>query len=368
MKKSYPVSMPSITQLEEELVVDAVKSGWVSSLGPYITQFEDGFAAFCGTRHAVAVSNGTAAIHLALAALRIGPGDEVIVPDLTFIATGNAVCYAGATPVFADIDPENLCLDPEELERCLSPRTKAVMPVHLYGHPADMCAINAFAEAHGLHVIEDAAEAHGARIGEQLVGSFGTCGTFSLYANKNLTTGEGGVITTNDDAFAERLRHLRDHAMSKTRRYWHEEMGFNYRMTNLQAALGCAQLRRAEDLIARRSQLLDWYAGALEGSGVRLNRRSAWATPSYWMICAEVEGMDEVGRERLMTDLRSRGVDTRPYFYPMSDMPYFKTADTPVAHAVFAQGINLPSYVDLEPSDVEAIAEALIETLGQVER
>ena len=347
MTKSYPVSMPSITELEHELVLDAVKSGWISSLGPYINEFEEGFAKFCGTRHAIAVSNGTVAIHLALVALRIGPGDEVIVPDLSFIATANAVCHAGATPVFADIDAENLCLDPNDLTRCLTSRTKAVMPVHLYGHPANMAAINAFAEEHCLYVIEDAAEAHGASIDGKRVGSFGTCGTFSMYANKNLTTGEGGVVTTNDDELAERLRHLRDHAMSKQKRYWHDEIGYNYRMTNLQAALGCAQLRRAEELLAGRSRLLKLYSDALAGTRIRLNRRSEWATPSYWMICAEVDGLNEASREVLRTALRAGGVDTRPYFYPMSDMTYFATADTPVAHEVYMRGFNLPSYIDL---------------------
>ncbi len=364
MTKFYPVSMPSITALEHEYVLDAVKSGWISSLGPYITEFEEGFAAFCGTRHAIAVSNGTVAIHLALVALRIGPGDEVIVPDLSFIATANAVCHSGATPVFADIDAENLCLDPRDLARCLTPRTKAIMPVHLYGHPADMGAINAFAAEHGLYVIEDAAEAHGASIAGKRVGSFGTCATFSMYANKNLTTGEGGVITTDDDALAERLRHLRDHAMSKQKRYWHDEIGYNYRITNLQAALGCAQLRRSEELLTGRTRLLDWYSAALAGSGIRLNRHSAWATPSYWMICAEIDGLDETRRDALMADLRERGVDTRPYFYPMSDMPYFTRADTPVAHEVYARGINLPSYVDLLPEDIEAIANVLKSTIG----
>lgn len=359
MTKRYPVSIPSITELEHELVLDAIKSGWISSLGPYITEFEERFAAFCGTKHAIAVSNGTVAIHLALVALRIGPGDEVIVPDLSFIATANAVCHAGATPVFADIDAENLCLDPEDLARCLTAQTKAIMPVHLYGHPADMRAITAFAEQHGLLVIEDAAEAHGASIGNKRVGSFGTCATFSMYANKNLTTGEGGVVTTNDDVLADRLRHLRDHAMSKQKRYWHDEIGYNYRMTNLQAALGCAQLRRADELLASRNRLLEWYTDALEGSNIRLNRRSPWASPTYWMICAEIDGLDEGRRELLMNDLHERGVDTRPYFYPMSDMPYFKQADTPVSHKVYPLGINLPSYVQLQPEDVQLIANAL---------
>ncbi len=350
--------MPSVTALEQELVLDAVKSGWISSLGPYITEFEQGFAKLCGTKHAIAVSNGTVAIHLSLAALKIGPGDEVIVPDLTFIATANAVFHSGAKPIIADIDPENLCLDPKELDRCLTDRTRAIIPVHLYGHPADMCKINDFARKHNLYVIEDAAEAHGAQIGEQRVGSFGTCATFSMYANKIFTTGEGGVVTTNDDALAQRCRILRDHAMSKEKRYWHTEVGFNFRITNLQAAIGCAQLRRAHELLDGRRRLMEWYTSELSDvPGITLNRRSSWATPSYWMVCAEFSGIDEVGRERLMARFAEQGVDTRPYFYPMSDMPYMGSAYTPVAHAVYQQGINLPSYIDLTHDDVRTICE-----------
>lgn len=353
----YPIAKPSITALEQRYVQEAIQSGWISSLGSFIDQFEREFATFCGTKHAIAVSNGTAAIHLALKALGIGKGDEVIVPDLSFIATANAVLLSGAKPVFADIDQENLCLAPADLVRCLSPRTKAIMPVHLYGHPAEMDAINAIAQAHGLYVIEDAAEAHGAHISGCSVGNMGDCAIFSLYGNKTLTTGEGGAITTNDDNMNERCRVLRDHAMSKDKRYWHNEAGYNYRLTNLQAAVGCAQLQRAPSLISARQKIHGWYSEAFSNvNGIRLNRVSPWATPSYWMICAEFDGLDEDGRDRLMQALHVRGVDTRPYFYPMSDMPYFDEAETPVAHALFAQGINLPTYVDLTQDDVRTIA------------
>lgn len=359
--KNYPISMPSLTSLEEEYVIDAVRSGWVSSIGPYITEFEQRFAEFCGTKHAIAVSNGTVAIHLALVALGIGPGDEVIVPDLSFIATANAIVHAGATPVFADIDPENLCLSPSDLEKRMTPKTKAIMPVHLYGHPADMAAIGNFAAAHGLHVIEDAAEGHGASIAGRRVGSFGTCATFSMYANKIMTTGEGGVITTDDPALAERCKYLRDHAMSKEKRYWHTEVGFNYRMTNLQAALGCAQLRRSVELLRARANIHDWYKDSLAGSGIVLNRKSPWASPSYWMICAEFPGIDIIGREAIMAELRKCGVDTRPYFYPMSDMPFFTQADTPQTHEAYFRGINLPCYVGLAEDDVRNISAIVIE-------
>lgn len=360
---SFPISKPSLSTLERDYVMRALESGWVSSIGEYIDTFESGFAEFCETRHAIAVSNGTTALHLVLASLGIGPGDEVIVPDLSFIATANSVLMCGAIPVFADIDPVTLCLAPSEIERLCTERTRALMPVHLYGHPADMTAILEIAERRGLLVIEDAAEAHGASLNGRKVGGFGTCATFSFYGNKNLTTGEGGMITTNDDALAARVRRLRDHAMSLERRYWHEELGYNYRLTNIQAALGCAQLERAQELLGGRSRIFDWYAEELRGAnGITLNRAAEGAKPCYWMVCAEFEGLEEERRARLMAQLKERGVDSRPYFYPMSDMPYFERANTPVAHQVSQRGINLPTYVDLTRDDVAIIGQAVRET------
>lgn len=357
----YPVSMPLMAGRELEYVTDAVKSGWISSLGSYVTRFEEEFAAFCGTSHAITVSNGTVALHLALHALGIRQGDEVIVPDLSFVATANAVLMTGATPVFCDIDPESLCLDPRRLAALITPRTRAVMPVHLYGHPADMVAIQAVARNHGLTVIEDAAEAHGSAIGGSRVGSFGDCATFSFYANKNMTTGEGGMIVTNDDALAREIRTLRDHAMSPQKRYWHDQMGFNYRMTNLQAALGCAQMEQLETFLERRRSLFAGYAERLSDvPGLRLNREAQGTTNSYWMICAEIGGADAEARDRFCALLKAHGVDTRPYFYPMSDMPYLQgPAETPVAHRVSACGFNLPTYLALGPADLDVICDAV---------
>lgn len=365
----YPVSRPSLTSLEQDYLSRVVQSGWISSIGEYIEMFEKNFAAFCGTRHAITVSNGTAALHLALKGLGVGPGDEVIVPDLSFIATANAVLLSGATPVFADVDIETLCLSPADLERCRSVRTRAVIPVHLYGHPADMNAITDFANHYNLAVIEDAAEAHGAEINGRKVGGIGNCGTFSFYANKNLTTGEGGMITTDDDALAARLRMLRDHAMSTTRRYWHEEVGYNYRMTNMQAALGCAQLQRSEELLRARASLFACYSRELKDiDGVILNRHMPWATPCYWMVCVELDGLFDEKRAQLMAALKMRGVDSRPYFYPMSDMPFFKQADTPVAHDVYQRGLNLPTYVGLTEADVKTICKILREEWIEIKK
>ncbi|MEP2612600.1 DegT/DnrJ/EryC1/StrS family aminotransferase [Marinobacter alexandrii] len=357
-QKFYPISRPALHGREVEYVTDAVKSGWVSSLGAYVNRFEEQFAAFCGVKHAISVSNGTVALHLALHAKGIGRGDEVIMPDLSFIATCNATMLTGAKPVFCDVDEETLCLDPTKLEELITPQTRAIIPVHLYGHPANMEAINAIAERHDLFVLEDAAEAHGSAIGGARVGSLGHAATFSFYANKNLTTGEGGMVTTNDDDLAAMMRTLRDHSMSPEKRYWHNQLGFNYRMTNLQAALGCAQLEQAEGLLEARRELFGWYEGELGNvDGVRLNRTASWASNTYWVICAEIDGMTEQSRDVFMRALRAKGVDTRPYFYPMSRMPYTEVANTPVAHAVAQRGINLPTYIGLSKDDVADICE-----------
>lgn len=360
-----PVSRPSIGEKEIAYVTDAIQSGWVSSLGPYIESFERCFAEFVGTRYALTTSNGTTGLHLALLAAGIKAGDEVIVPDLTFIATANAVTYIGATPVIVDIDAESLCISPEAIERAITPRTRAIIPVHLYGHPADMDAINAIAKTHDLIVVEDAAEALGAVYKGHRVGALSKCGVFSFYGNKVITTGEGGMITTDDAALYQTARRLRDHAMSPTRRYWHNEIGFNYRMTNLQAALGVAQLERVEEFIQRRSDIMDWYRDGLAGvDRVRLNRRAEWADSVYWMYCLEVEDMTDTSREQLIQALRERGVDSRPYFYPISDMPMYHANDTPVAHEVSQRGINLPSFVDLTRKDVEFICRQVVDSLG----
>jgi perosamine synthetase len=366
MSNFIPISKPSIADTEAAYVLDAVRSGWVSSLGPYIQDFEQRFAAFCGTRYALTASNGTTALHLALLACGIRPGDEVIVPDLSFIATANAVVYAGATPVMVDIDAETLCISVAAIERAITPRTRAIMPVHLYGHPADMDAINALAARHGLQVIEDAAEAHGAEYRGRRTGSLGRCGVFSFYGNKIITSGEGGMITTDDEAVWQTARRLRDHAMSPQRRYWHEEVGYNYRMTNLQAALGVAQLERIDAFMAHRRRVVEWYHEGLAGlPGVRLNRTAAWAKNAYWMVCVEIEALDETSRQALMAALRERGVDSRPYFYPMSDMPMYSRADTPITHRVSQIGLNLPSYTDLTREEVDFVCTQLRAVLAE---
>lgn len=367
MKRFFPVSQPSIGVKEIQYVSDAVASGWVSSLGKYIEEFEQGFAAFCGTEYALAVSNGTTGLHLALASLGIKAADEVIIPDLTFIATANVVAYTGATAVPVDIDAHSLCIDVEAIRRAITPRTRAIIPVHLYGQPARMDQIVSLAAEYGLHVVEDAAEAHGAEYRGRRVGSIGDCGVFSFYGNKIITSGEGGMLTTNQRELYLKAKLLRDHAMSPERRYWHTEVGYNYRMTNLQAALGLAQLERIDSFIERRRQIMGWYRSELASQPrLHLNREDDVSKSVYWMVCLEISGMTQATREQLMLALKKEGVDCRPYFYPISDMPMYARADTPVAHDVSVRGINLPSYYDLTQADVISISGTVRRVLEDV--
>jgi len=358
--KFIPISEPSITNKEIEYVTSAINSGWVSSLGKYIDIFEEQFALYCGSKYAVSTSNGTSALHLSLVALGVEAGDEVIIPDLTFIATASAVNYIGAKVVTVDIEKDTLCISPESIEKAITPRTKAIIPVHLYGHPAKMDEINIIAKKHNLFVVEDAAEAHGAEINGKKVGSFGDAGIFSFYGNKVITTGEGGMVTTSNKDLYRKLRNLRDHAMSKEKRYWHTEVGFNYRMTNLQAALGVAQLERIDELLEKKKEVFSWYQKELNGiEGINLNRQAVWAKNVFWMVCIEFDGYSEMARNDFIQKLKSEGIDSRPYFYPVSSMPMYKDVDTPVTHEVSQRGISVPSYFDLKEKDVKYICETI---------
>jgi perosamine synthetase len=358
-----PISRPVISDDDIRLVSEAVASGWVSSLGQYIDRFERQFAEFCGVKHCVALANGTVAIHLALKALGIGEGDEVIVPDLTFVATANMVRLAGAEPVIVDVRTADWCLDPSAVERAITPRTRALIPVHLYGHPAEMNELRAIAQAHELKVVEDAAEAHGATYGGRRVGALGDCATFSFYGNKIITTGEGGALTTDSDEIAERARILRDHAMSKQRRYWHAEVGFNYRMTNLQAALGVAQLARIDEFIAERDRILLAYRRYLDSDSLRLNPRLEGATPVNWMTCVLLNDPDRARRDRVIGELFAHGVEARPFFYPLSALPMYEGHTNPVAADLSARGLNLPTYPGLPDADIETVSRTLLRAI-----
>ena len=360
LEEFIPISKPSITQREIDYVSKAVQSGWVSSLGEFIDQFEQEFANYCGTKYAVSTSNGTNALHLALIGLGINKDDEVIIPDLTFIATANSIKYIGAKVVIVDIQEAALCMDPLEIEKAITSNTKAIVPVHLYGHPAEMDKIKEISIKHNLIVIEDAAEAHGAEIKGKKVGSLGDAGVFSFYGNKIITSGEGGMITTNSEKLYCRLKNLRDHAMDKHKRYWHNEVGYNYRMTNLQAALGLAQFERINKFLDKRKQIMDWYKNGLKDlQGIRLNSQATWAKNVYWQVCVEIEGYTETMRDGLCKKLKSKKIDSRPYFYPISDMPMYPSTATPITHKLYKEGINLPTFYDLSKSQVEIICQTL---------
>jgi len=355
-----PISKPSITQKEIDYVVDAVQSGWVSSLGKYIDVFEKNFADYCGTKYAVTTSNGTSALHLTLASFGIGPGDEVIIPDLTFIATANAVNYVGADVITVDVNEDTLCINIEEVKKAITKNTKAIIPVHLYGHPASMLELIDIAKQHNLVIIEDAAEAHGAEINDIKVGGFGNAATFSFYGNKILTTGEGGMVTTNDVKIYNRLKYLRDHAMHSDKRYWHEEVGFNYRMTNLQAAMGVAQLERIDEILSKKKQVFDWYEKNLKGLlNIKLNTQKEGYKNVYWMVCIEIQNFDQEKRDSLIASLKNLGIDTRPYFIPVSDMPMYTSNNTKIAHFVSKSGLNLPSFFDITEDEVIYICKNL---------
>jgi perosamine synthetase len=362
-----PIAAPVIGEEEIANVMEAMRSGWISSLGAFIGEFEREFAAFCGVGHGVAVANGTMALHLALVAAGVGPGDEVLIPSLTFVATANVVHYCGATPVFVDSDPETWQLDPAALERRITPRARAIIPVHLYGHPCDMDAILQVANGHGLAVLEDAAEAHGAEYRGRRVGSLGAIGCFSFYGNKIITTGEGGMCVTDNAALADRLRLFRDHGMDPKRSYWHEIIGFNYRMTNLQAAVGVAQIKKMLGFIEKKRQIARWYAECLtplaQAGRLRLHPEAPWARNVYWMYSV-VLGDACASLDVVRSRLADRGVDSRPFFHPIHTLPPYATGEhLPVAERLGSRGLNLPSGVGLERRDVERVAQALAEAL-----
>jgi perosamine synthetase len=357
--RRYPVMEPVLDGNEMEYVQECIRTGWISSQGRFVGLFESMMAEFHGMPYALAVSNGTVALHLALLGLKIGPGDEVIVPDLTFAATANAVLYSGATPVFVDVRPDSWNMDPAQVEAAITPRTRAVMPVHLYGNPCDMDALCAIARRHQLKLIEDAAESFGATWKGTLTGAFGDSACFSFFGNKTLTTGEGGIVLFRDAVAFERARMLRDHGMSKQRRYWHLEVGYNYRLTNLQAAVGVAQLERAEDILARKRAVARRYRELLaDVPGIELPPAQGDCEPIYWLFTIMVVAAG-ITRDELAERLLRNGIETRPVFFPMHGMPpyrpYCKDRDFPVADLLSANGLSLPSAVTLSDADIENV-------------
>ncbi|WEX08338.1 DegT/DnrJ/EryC1/StrS family aminotransferase [Chelativorans sp. AA-79] len=355
---SIPVYRPRLTGNVTAYVNECLSSGWISSRGEFISKFESGFAEYVGAAEATSVANGTVALHLALVALGIGPGDEVIVPSLTYIASVNTILQAGATPIFVDSLETTLQLDPQAAHKAITPRTRAVMAVHLYGHPCAMDAIVGLCEEHGLLLIEDCAEAVGTLWKEQHVGTFGDAATFSFFGNKTVTTGEGGMVLAKDPIVMERCRHLKSQGVSKTREYWHDTLAYNYRMTNIQAAIGLAQLEIAESILERKKAIAESYRGALVGLPLRMHDPVGPVEHSFWMCSILVD--DPSRRDPLREHLAGHGIETRPFFPPAHLMPHCRAnISLPVAESISDRGINLPSYPDLTSEEIERISEAI---------
>jgi perosamine synthetase len=360
-----PIAEPELSGNELDYIVECVRTNWVSSQGPFISRFEEEFARCLGVPHALAVSNGTAALHLALAALEIGQGDEVILPDLTFAATINSILYVGATPVLVDVTKDTWTLDPDAVERVITPKTKAILVVHLYGQPCAMDRLMQTAARHRLFVIEDAAEALGASYHGRAVGAFGDAAAFSFYGNKLITTGEGGMVTFKDGSLAQRARVLRDHGMDRKRRYWHEEVGYNYRLTNVQAAIGVAQLERLNAFIDRKLAMGSRYSRNLASLGelilpaARENVRNVFWLYSFVMDPTRTG----LGRDELMERLLLNGIETRPLFYPLHQMPPYRQFDSgrpyPNSEWLSANGLSLPSAVTLKDEDIDYVTGAI---------
>lgn len=374
-----PVNEPVLGEKELEYATQCIRTGWISSAGSFIEQFESDWAAFCGMKYGVAVSNGTVALQVAVDCLNLAPGDEVIMPSFTIISCAQAVTHAGGVPVLVDSDPRTWCMDVSQVAGRITPRTRAIMPVHIYGHPVDMDPLLDLAEKHGLAVIEDAAEVHGAEYlsrreakpAWRRCGGMSDLSTFSFYANKLVTTGEGGMVLTNDARLADRARSLRNLCFRPERRFYHTELGYNYRLTNLQAALGVAQIQRMDQIVARKRWMGAAYTERLTGiAGLQLPVEEPWARQVYWMyglVLDESTGLDAASFARRLHD---GGVETRPFFLGMHQQPVFQQMGLfrgehyPVAERLARQGLYLPSGLGLTEQQLEEVCAVVHKTLS----
>ena len=359
MEIKIPVYQPSLAGNEKKYVNECLDSTWISSKGKFIGEFENAFARYVDARFAASVSNGTVALHLALVALGIGPGDEVIVPTLTYIASVNAITYTGAKPVFVDSLMDTWQMDPADIERKITPATKAIMVVHLYGHPCDMDALQAICNKHNIFMIEDCAEAIGTLYKGRHVGTFGDIAAFSFFGNKMITTGEGGMVVTNDQTMYDRAVHYKGQGLSKHRVYWHDVVGYNYRMTNICAAIGLAQLEQIDTFANRKREIGQLYQQQLAGLPVTFHAEVGDVKHAYWMCSILVD--EAAKRDELMEYLGTKGIETRPLFYPVHTMPMyaqnFKKYN--VAENLGWRGINLPSYPGLSDEQVTEVCAAI---------
>jgi perosamine synthetase len=359
MSYKIPIYQPTLDGNEKKYVNECLDTSWISSRGEFIPRFENDFRKFIGVEHATAVSNGTVALHLAIVTLGIGPGDEVIVPSFTYIASVSTIAITGATPVFVDSLEDTWQMDPQDVKRKITIHTKAIMAVHLYGHPCEMDELVRIAKGNNLFLIEDCAEAFGSTYKKKHVGTFGDLATFSFYGNKTITTGEGGMVVTNDETLYDRAYHLKMHGLAKYRQYWHDVLGFNYRMTNICAAIGLAQIEKANEKILKKRQIAKWYNDALKDLPVKHHGEYGEVFHSYWMYSILVESPKI--REDLREYLKDGGIETRPTFFPVHTMPMFshKFQKLPVAEYLGWHGINMPSWPGLSQDKIEFIAEEI---------
>lgn len=353
---------PSITEREVELAADAARNGWGAACYEYIERFERMFEARLGVAHAIATSSCTGAMHMGLAALGVGPGDEVILGDTNWIASAAPIAYLGARPVFVDVLPDTWCVDPARLEAAITPRTKAIIAVHLYGNMADLPAIFAIAARHNIPVVEDAAEALGSRLGERRAGSMGAFGTFSFHGTKTMTTGEGGMFVTQDPDLYQRVLTLNNHGRrpGQLKQFWADEIGFKYKISNIQAAIGCAQMERIDDLIAQKRHIFEAYHARLSDLPLAMNPEPAGTTNGYWMPTIVIDERVPFNREQLLARFKAADIDGRVFFWPLSSLPMFP--DQPehvVSYGLYPRAVNLPSYHDLTDVEIDRVCDVV---------
>jgi perosamine synthetase len=358
-KIEIPVYQPLLANNEKKYVNECLDSTWISSKGKFIAEFENKFAEYVGIDHATSICNGTVALHLALISLGIGAGDEVIVPSFTYIASVNAITYTGATPIFVDSLEDTWQMNPEDVEKKITPNTRAIIAVHIYGHPCDMDSLTEIAKQHDLFIVEDCAEAFGSLYKGKHVGTFGDIATFSFFGNKTITTGEGGMIITNDETLFDRSKHFKGQGLAKHRIYWHDVIGYNYRMTNICAAIGLAQLERADETIEKKRLIAQWYKEDLKDLPIKFQEERGDVKHSYWMVSILLENTNR--REELIKILADKGIETRPLFYPVHTMPMYsqKFQRHPVAESLGWRGLNLPSWPGLKQEQVSYISRII---------
>lgn len=374
--KRIPVSGPWITQLEIDYVADAAANCWYENANMYNSRFEKAFADYMGLKHAVSLPSCTSAIHLALAALGVGPGHEVIVPDLTWIASAAPITYVGATTVFADVDSSSWCLSPESFEKCITPKTKAVIPVDIYGGVPDYDAIVKIADKHGIAVIEDAAEAMGSEYKNKKAGSLGLAGVFSFHGSKTMTTGEGGMLVTDDDKLHAQVLFLRDHGRKPGDvMFFNSAVAYKYKMSSMQAAMGLAQLERIDELVEKKRQVFSWYQENLgDSKSIILNHEPKDTLNTFWMVCAILDPGLGLKKEEFMEKMAEQNIDTRPFFHPLSSIPAFENQlhakaarkENVNSYAVSPFGINLPCGMSMDEDKVNYVCDAVKKIVGLI--